>query len=437
MAIQIQNRPSAAKGMPGSDRVAAILLTMGKSLSARLMKHFEADEIRQITRSASELRPVSAPQLGSLIEDFATQFALGASLVSSPAEVQRMLDGVLPKEQIEEIMGEVAGKPDHSTWDRISAVNESALAAYILSEHPQTAALILSKIKSATAAKVIALLPADERDGLIRRMLSVKPVGDEAMRLFERVAAERVQRQAGAARRRRGQRPHRRHHQQARQRPGRGDPGKPGVDAAEDRRGAEEPAVHLRRPRQAVAAGARHAVRHGAGGQGGAGAQGHQHRVPRGHPVVAVLARAQDDREELNNGQAVPAREVIEARRSIVDLALDHAGARRDRDPQPGRRADRLGSRRIGRRWLSVATKSRKPKNRQKRRSPTRSRRATSRARARWRPSPRCSASWSPLAFLIGTRRGQPCRDDVDAASTIPAASCSTTAPTPTACCGR
>ena len=325
MAIQIPNRPSAAKGMPGSDRVAAILLTMGKSLSARLMKHFEADEIRKITRSASELRPVTAPQLGSLIEDFATQFALGASLVSSPTEVQRMLDGVLPKEQIDEIMGEVAGKPDHSTWERISAVNEGALAAYISSEHPQTAALILSKIKSAAAAKVIALLPADKRDGLIRRMLSVKPVADDAMRLFERVLQNefsgKLARLAGA-----GSNAH--------------------IADIINKLDSDQVEAILQslastRPKTAEALKnqlftfddlAKLSQR----------ARGTLFdMVPADKVALALKGTTTEYREvilsslssrvrkmieqELNNGQAVPAREVIDARRAIVDLALEHA----------------------------------------------------------------------------------------------------------------
>ena len=54
-------------------------------------------------------RPLrEAPRLSAVVS------ALGASLVSSPAEVQRMLDGVLPKEQIAEIMAE-AGLVD-VTW---------------------------------------------------------------------------------------------------------------------------------------------------------------------------------------------------------------------------------------------------------------------------------------------------------------------------------
>ncbi len=325
MAIQIQNRPSAAKGMPGSDRVAAILLTMGKSLSARLMKHFEAGEIRQITRSASELRPVSAPQLGSLIEEFATQFALGASLVSSPAEVQRMLDGVLPKEQIEEIMGEVAGKPDHSTWDRISAVTESALAAYILSEHPQTAALILSKIKSATAAKVLTLLPANERDGLIRRMLSVKPVSDEATRLFERIMQNEF---SGKLARLAG--------------------GEGNAHIADiinkldsDQVDSILESLATTRPKTAAALKSQLFTFDDLAKLSQRARGTLFDMVPADKVVLALKGTSAEYREvilsalssrvrkmietELNNGQAVPARDVAEARRSIVDLALEHA----------------------------------------------------------------------------------------------------------------
>jgi flagellar motor switch protein FliG len=179
-------RLAATKGMQGTDRVAAILLTMGKSLASRLMRHFDPDEIKRITRSAADLKPVPAPQLGSLIEEFATQFALGANLVGNAGEVERLLEGVLPKEQIAEIMGDIAGNPDRSIWERISLIAENTLAAYLTREHPQTAALILSKIRPATAAKVLAFLPGDRRDSLVRRMLTLKPVVDETTRLLER-----------------------------------------------------------------------------------------------------------------------------------------------------------------------------------------------------------------------------------------------------------
>src|SRR5947207_9670293 len=92
------------KGVPGSSRVAALLMVMGKPMAMRLMKHFQADELKQVTRAIADLRSVPPTQLETMVEDFASQFAGGASLVGTAGEVEKMLDGLLPKEQIDEIM---------------------------------------------------------------------------------------------------------------------------------------------------------------------------------------------------------------------------------------------------------------------------------------------------------------------------------------------
>ncbi len=61
MATSYQPRPAALKGMQGPGRVPALLLTMGKSLSGRLMKHFDADEIKQI-KNGFGLMVMSTPK---------------------------------------------------------------------------------------------------------------------------------------------------------------------------------------------------------------------------------------------------------------------------------------------------------------------------------------------------------------------------------------
>src|SRR2546430_16779963 len=88
------------KALRGAEKAAALLLYMGKPLASRLLTQFDADELKQITRSIAELGAVPAPALETLVEDFAGQFANGADLLGSPDEVQQMLDGVLPPEQI-------------------------------------------------------------------------------------------------------------------------------------------------------------------------------------------------------------------------------------------------------------------------------------------------------------------------------------------------
>ena len=75
-------------------------------------------------------------------------------------------------------------------WDRLSSAPESAIAAYLLKEHPQTFALVLSKLSSGAAARIMAQTPRELRNGLMRRMLSPRPVMDPMMKLLERTLHE-------------------------------------------------------------------------------------------------------------------------------------------------------------------------------------------------------------------------------------------------------
>jgi len=58
-------------------------------------------------------------------------------------------------------------------------------AGFLVNEHPQTAAFIVSKISPACAAKVIGQLPRELRNEIMRRMLSIGPVTEAAVRIIQ------------------------------------------------------------------------------------------------------------------------------------------------------------------------------------------------------------------------------------------------------------
>ena len=172
------------------DQVATLLLAMGKPAAGRMLKYFEPDELKRITRSAVQLGAVSPDQLDHVVESFATEFSGGSSLVGTVQEVEKLLTGLLPPDQIAEILAEVRGNASRSVWERMATVSESVLASYLVKEHPQTAALILSRVKPAIAAKVMGHLPAPLRNTLMRRMLSFKPIDDEILGMLEKTLHE-------------------------------------------------------------------------------------------------------------------------------------------------------------------------------------------------------------------------------------------------------
>jgi flagellar motor switch protein FliG len=171
--------------LQGPEKVAALLLAAGKPVASRLLKHFDPVELKEITRSAAELGAVSAGEIETLIEEFAHEFAAGMSLLGTAREVEKLLTGVLPGEQIAEIMSDVLGRGDSTIWERASGIPEAAIAEFLAREHPQTAALVLSKLKTDSSAKALAALPGPLRNELMRRMLTLKPISDVALCLLE------------------------------------------------------------------------------------------------------------------------------------------------------------------------------------------------------------------------------------------------------------
>ena len=181
---------AVARPLGPVDQVATLLLAMGKPAAGRMLKYFEPAELKRITHSAVQLGEISTDQVEEVVQRFATEFSLGASLVGTVQEVEKLLAGLLPPEQIVEFLAEARDTAPQTVWDSMAAVSEGVLASYLVKEHPQTSALILSRIKPASAARVMGHLPAPLRDTLMRRMLSFKTVDKDTLLMLERALHE-------------------------------------------------------------------------------------------------------------------------------------------------------------------------------------------------------------------------------------------------------
>ena len=175
------------KPLKGSEKAAALLLAMGKPMASKLLKHFDAAELREISRSAADLGAVSPLALDEAVEEFATQFSTGADLQGTVGEVEQLLTGVVPPEQLAEIMADILGNSNQSMWERLSGIPEATLAGYLSNEHPQLSALVLTKVSPSCAAKVIGLLGRDCRNSLMRRMMYLRAVPEQTTRILEKM----------------------------------------------------------------------------------------------------------------------------------------------------------------------------------------------------------------------------------------------------------
>ena len=182
--------PTQTRDLSGSDKAAALLLAMGKTVAGRLLKHFDPAELRMITRSASELGAVQPPVLDSLVDEFCSHFSSGRDLLGNAGEAEQLLNGALPPEQVADILSDVLGSSNSGMWEKLGNIPEGVFATYLLKEHPQTAAFILSKLNPRFVAKIAAQLPRELRNDLMSRMLTLEPVPESVLRSIEAALQE-------------------------------------------------------------------------------------------------------------------------------------------------------------------------------------------------------------------------------------------------------
>lgn len=180
---------TALSTLSGPDKVAVLLLALGKEKAGQILKRFDAEELRMITRSAADLHPISAADLDALVEEFAKRFATGIKFVGTAKELEHLLAAVMTEDEIAEVKSgeQVRQEP---VWTLVSKLKEDVLRAYISREHPQTAALILSRIDSGLAAKIVGGCPGPQRSDLLCRMLALGEVDEEVIRHVEDVLRE-------------------------------------------------------------------------------------------------------------------------------------------------------------------------------------------------------------------------------------------------------
>jgi flagellar motor switch protein FliG len=172
--------------MTGTQKAAVMLLAVGEDNAARLFALMDDDEIKELSQTMSNLGSVTSTTVEKLIVEFADRLSATGSLVGSFESTERLLTKVLDKNRVAAIMDDIRGPAGRTMWDKLGNVNEVVLANYLKNEYPQTVTVVLSKIRSDHAARVLANLPDGFAMEVIMRMLRMEAVQREVLDDVER-----------------------------------------------------------------------------------------------------------------------------------------------------------------------------------------------------------------------------------------------------------
>ena len=172
-----------AARLSGPEKAAVVLLALGEE-HAGVWRQLDEEEIKIISQAMAGLGQVTS----SVVEDLLVEFVsgMGSGAITGSVELtQKLLASIMPEDKVDTLMEEIRGPAGRTMWDKLGNVNEGVLANYLKNEYPQTVAVVLSKIKSEHAARVLTALPEDFALECVSRMLRMEPVQREILDKIE------------------------------------------------------------------------------------------------------------------------------------------------------------------------------------------------------------------------------------------------------------
>ncbi|MCC6598379.1 MAG: flagellar motor switch protein FliG [Alphaproteobacteria bacterium] len=173
--------------LSGPEKAAILVLSLSEDQASKIFQQMDDDEIMEISQTVAGLGKISPAVVERLFVDFAEQMSSTNVLIGTQDSTERLLSKAgLDQSRIENIMEEIRGPAGRTMWEKLGNVGEEVLAAFLQKEYPQTVSVVLSKISTDHAARVLALLPENFALEVIHRMLRMEAVQKDILDEVER-----------------------------------------------------------------------------------------------------------------------------------------------------------------------------------------------------------------------------------------------------------
>ncbi len=182
-----KRQPGSEAGhqLTGPERAAVLMLSLGEQYGGKIFSMLDDDELREISVVMSSLGVIESSAVEKLLLEFVSRLSASGALLGNHDATERLLLQYLPPERVHGIMDDIRGPAGRNMWEKLANVQEEVLATYLKNEYPQTVAVVLSKLQSEHAARVLAILPEDLALDVVNRMLRMEAVQKEVIERVE------------------------------------------------------------------------------------------------------------------------------------------------------------------------------------------------------------------------------------------------------------
>ena len=177
MALALQNQDDIYTSL---ERAAILVMYLERSLAKALLDLMNDEEVRKVGMAMASIDRVDAPDIERIVGDFVRElYEVSLMPRTGPEFVNKVLPELLEDERRETILPILKRRVNTEFADFISNRPPEAVAAIMADEHPQTQAVAMALMGADNAAKVMRLMPEEDKGEVTVRMARLKRIPGE------------------------------------------------------------------------------------------------------------------------------------------------------------------------------------------------------------------------------------------------------------------
>ncbi len=181
-------RGSYDSSLSGVQKAAILLIVLGPERSAEIFKHLKEEEIEELTLEIANTRSVSPSVKDSIINEF-YEVCLAQQYIAEGGinYAKELLEKAYGEEKALDVIGRLTASLQVKPFEFVRKTDASQLLNFIVDEHPQTIALVLSYLTTQQSAMIIAALPPDRQADVARRIAVMDRTSPDVIKEVEKV----------------------------------------------------------------------------------------------------------------------------------------------------------------------------------------------------------------------------------------------------------
>jgi len=178
----------------GAERAAILLMTLGETDAAAVLKLMGPKEVQKVGTVMATLTNISKQQVGAVLDDFVTtveeQTALG---IGNEDYIRKVLVSALGEDKAGGLIDRILMGHSSKGLEALKWMDPRAVAEIVRLEHPQIIAIVLAYLDGDHASEVLQFLPERVRPDILMRIASLDGIQPQALQELDEIMERQFQ----------------------------------------------------------------------------------------------------------------------------------------------------------------------------------------------------------------------------------------------------